>query len=186
MHGDSRFKWVSGKFYNLGNLETTGLALSDANANSGTVKRGKMMRISATNNDRMDFATGLAEGILTRKVDAEGTTGLQGFKDFTIGKLDLPVKRGSVVTLRCPLPGAIAEFEGVGTAIIDNLVATSGTGAISTGTTKLTELSVVNGCWRVAQAGDTVLARLLDPTLTPENSGEVRIRVRFVSPYPKA
>jgi hypothetical protein len=187
MFGDSRVKWVSGKYVNLGNLETTGIALSDADANAGTVKRGKMMRISTTNADRMAYGSGYAEGFLTRKVDADGTTSLQAKWDMAIGNnSDLPVKRGAVVTLRCPLPGAIMEFEGVGTAIVDNLVCTSGTGALSAATAVLTELSVQNGCWRVAQAGEKVLALMLDPTLTPENTGELRIKIRFVSPYPKA
>lgn len=184
MWGSSRFKWVSGKWYPLGIMKTTNLDITDADADSatGVIKRGNMMDVDPTDETEMVYGSGNALGILTYDITLNGITDAQGFKSFTIGKYDLPKKRGAAISLRVPQMNAIAEFEGTGTPIVDNLVADSGVGALAAGTAVGTALSVENGCWRVAQTSDVVLARLLRANLTPENAGELRIRVQFVSP----
>lgn len=190
MFGSSRFKWVQGPYNQISMKTPATLALSDADPDVGTVKRGKPVKRDDSDLETIDYGDNTTFlGMLLYEINDEGTTGLQGFQDFTVGKQDIPKKRGSAVPVRVPLPGAIAEFEGTGTAIIDNLVADSGTGEeLSAGTAQYSELTLNNGCWVLAAAvsSDIVYARLLDPTLTPENGGELRILVEFVSPYPKA
>jgi hypothetical protein len=100
-----------------------------------------------------------------------------------IGKMDLPISKGQAVTVRRPRPGAILEFEGLGTAIPGNLVCTSGTGALSSGTARRTPLSFLNGCIREAQTGDFVQAILVEPNLTAETSGNLRIRIEIIQGY---
>ena len=109
-------------------------------------------------------------------------------KKLNIGNIDIPVKRGAAVTLQCPYPGAQAIFEGTGSAATpgDTLVCDAGTGALASGTAKLSELSVVGGAWRLAQTGEMVLGLLLDNNLTPLTVAQLRIRIKFVSPYKKA
>lgn len=189
--GSTRMEYLSGKnsFREIGYLKTTNLPLSDANANLGTLQLGKMVNEAADPNEesQMALSTGFAIGFLTRSIDLYGTTGDTAFKKLAIGNIDIPVMRGAPVTVQCPYPGAQAIFEGNGaaTAPIDHLVITSGTGALSSGTAKLSELSVISGAWRLAQTGDMVLGLLLDNNLTPKNVGELRIRIQFISPYKK-
>lgn len=187
MFGSSRFKWVNGEFYHLGHLTfPTSLDLSDADADAGTVKRGKLMSFADNSVENMAYAEADTKkflGFLTHDVNRYGTTDAEGFKNFTIGKQDLPLSRGSQITLRVPIPGAIVELEGLGAAGYDQLVVTSGTGAISTGTALQTELGVIKGGVRIAQAGDFIIGHLLQANGTPENSGEVRIRFQICSPY---
>lgn len=190
MFGSSRFKWVAGEYYHYGVAKfPTTLGLSDADANAGTAKQGKLMGLADNNAEEMKYGgvNGNFLGILTHHVNKDGTTSDSGFKDFTIGKQDIPLKRGQAVTLRVPLPGAIAEFEGVGAVGIDTLVVTSGTGLLASGSALWSPLTIESGAWRIAQSGagvnEFVYAHLMQANLTPENSGEVRIRVKFVSPY---
>ena len=189
--GSTRMEYLSGKnsFREIGYLKTTNVPLSQADANAGTLQLGKMMNEAADPNEEseMVLGDGFAIGFLTRALDLYGTTGDAAFKKLAIGNIDIPVKRGQPVTLQCPFPGAQAIFEGTGSAATpgDTLVCDAGTGALASGTTKLTELSVIKGAWRIAQSGDFVLAILLDSNLTPKNVGELRIRLEFVSPYKK-
>lgn len=188
MFGTTRFQWFWGDNEALNILATTELDLSAADANAGTIKAGKACTFKA-NSDKLMAYAGIADrwvGFLEQSVNKDGTTSAEGFRDFVTEKYGIPVKRGSNVALRVPKPGYMAEFEGTGAAIVDNLVATSGTGLISSSTAVNTELGFLNGCWRVAQSGDMVHATVLRANLTPQNTGEVRIRVCFVSPYAKS
>ena len=194
--GSTRCQFLTPKnFFEIGYLKTTELPLSAADANSPTaaLRIGKMVDFKDNSETEMKFGTGYAVGLLTRPVS------LKGFLDTQIqlrnaqlgtagGSEDIPVTRGLPVTIQCPLPGAEAIFEGAAditsavTAAIDHLVVKTGTGAIGAGTALNTLLSVVNGAWRIAQTGDFALAMLRQSNYTPVNAGEVRIRVRFISP----
>lgn len=175
-------------------LKTTNLAITNADANSatGTIQVGKMVDYAAASEAEMRYGTGYAAGILANFINLNGTTDDAGFKKLTIGGFpDIPAKRGLACGMFCPFPGVEAIFEGAADIsggngpAIDSLVVKTGTGALSGGTTDLTELSVVNGAWRVAQSGDFVLA-LFRQSLTPVTVGSIRIRVRFVGAYKKA
>ena len=75
---------------------------------------------------------------------------------------------------------AVADYTGMGQVLI-----TSGTGAITTSTAQQTELSVLNGRWRVAQSGDVVRGRV-DCQVPPlANAANVAIRINGVSGYVK-
>lgn len=182
----SRFRWVRGNYDDVGTLTfPTTLALSVAGAALGTQKIGKPMAYAAGSFVNMEYAEGAAFfGLLTEEVNADGTTSVLGQRDFLLGIPNTPVKRGLPVTLRVPEVGSEAEFEGLGASSIDNLVATSGGGEeLAAPVPRYTELTLKNGCWQIAAAGEWVHALLLSAAVTPENDGETRIRVRFVSPY---
>lgn len=186
MFGSTRFKWLHGSYAHLSILTfPDSLDLSDDDADLGTVKRGKLMQFAANSDVNMNYAgiDGFL-GLLISEVNALGVTGDEGFKNFTIGKIDLPIKRGSKVGLRQPHPGSFAEFQGVGANGIDTLVTTTGPGAIVSGTGPGVALTAENGAWRQADVDELVFARTLRTNLTPTVSGEVRIRVEFVSAYP--
>lgn len=197
--GSTRCQFLTPKaFFEIGYLNTTELPLSTADANSPTaaLKIGKMVDFKDNSELEMKLGSGYAVGLLTRPVS------LKGYLDTAIqlraaqlgtphGSEDVPVTRGKPVTIQCPYPGAEAIFEGaadVGAAdatvanAIDHLVVKTGLGALSSGTAINTLLSVVNGAWRVAQTGNFAIAVLRQANYTPINAGEVRIRVRFISP----
>lgn len=194
--GHSRFQALSTPDHagvNISFLGTTNLPLSNADANSATATLllGKMVDYAAADETQMRLGTGFAVGIMAQSISLNGTTDDAGFKKLTVGGFpDIPAKRGITVGVFCPYPGFEAIFEGAADIsggngpAIDHLVVKTGTGALGSGTTDLTELSVVNGAWRAAQSGDFVLA-LFRQNLTPKNAGEIRIRVRFVAPYKK-
>lgn len=185
--GTSTFKWLGGDNYtSIGFLKTTNLGLSDDDADVGVIQKGKFMDYAEGSVEEMMFGSGRALGMLQQAVSKDGTTDDAGFKNRTIGKLDLPTKRGAAVSIMVPRPMSEAEFEGDGEAIIDNLVATDGSGAIADDTPRGTQLSVLNGCLYEAQEGDFVIALLQDAGLEPETEGNLRIRVMFVAPYPLA
>ncbi len=180
-NGSSRCRLVTGKYYDqIGVCKTTNLALSAADANVGTIPRGKVVDCSIITLEMM-YTTGFGKGLLRDFVDLYGTTGLQGFKDVSIGKEDLPKKKGSAVSIVIPQVGAILEFEGLGVVAPENLVCTSGSGkAIASNAALGTDLSVEYGCWKLAEAGEYVMGRLLAANLTPNNSGERRIQLEWV------
>ena len=186
MYGSDTFKWVYGKWDHYGTLKTDNVPLGPAAPDEGTLPRGTMLDISASDEEQAALGSGSAIGVMVQDIDNEGLTGLQGFQDFSIGKLDRNVKKGRPVSLRVPVPGAFLEFEGDGAANPGNLVATSGTGSISSGTAKGVELSCLNGCLYVAQSGDTVFFHMEKADVTPENAGNTRVRVKAVGPYTKA
>jgi hypothetical protein len=186
MHfGDSRFKHVSGSYDYWDSAKTTELDLSVADANVGTTQKGK--GVTLKDNDETELA--YAEvgdfflGFMHHSINLSGTTDETGFKEFTIGKLDIPKKRGSPVSIVLPAPGSIWEFEGTGITSVDNLVTDSGTGLLATGSTLRSPLTQKNGCWQIAVATDVIHAHLLQANLTPENAAEVRIRVQICSPH---
>lgn len=172
-------------------LATTELPLSNADANSATaiLPLGKIVDYKDNSESLMKLGSGNGLGILTQAVSLNGTKDDAGFKKLTVGGYpDIPVTRGMCVGVFCPFPGIEAIFEGAvdisggNGAAIDGLVIKTGTGAIATGTALNTALSVLNGAWRQAQTGDTVLGILRQANYTPNNSGEIRIRVQFCSP----
>lgn len=198
--GSDRCEFLTPKnFFEIGYLKTTELPLSTADANSATarLKIGKMVDFKDNSEQEMKLGTGHAVGLLTRPVSLLGGLELAiqlrtAQLGTAHGKEDIPVTRGFPVTIQCPLPGAEAIFEGaadVGSGTptplnaIDHLVVKTGTGAIGAGTALNSLLSVKNGAWYLAQTGDFVLAILRQSNYTPKNVGEIRIRVRFISPY---
>lgn len=186
MHGSQYFQWLGGPFHKRGYLKTTNLPLSDANANAGTIPRGKLVNEASGSEEQMAYTTGDFLGILEQPVDAYGVTGdLYQREREILGKIDFPIRRGLPVSIRIPGPGSQAIFEGKGAVLYDNLVATSGTGLISSATARKTELTCEKGCWRLAAEGEMVLALMVDASLTPVTATQVRIRVEFVSKYLK-
>lgn len=187
MFGSKNFQWLSGGYHHV-SVKTTDLPITEADADSatGVLQRGKLVNYKANDITELAFTTGMAIGMLTRNINKLGQNNDEGFKNFSIGLTDLPFRRGLAVSVRVPQVGAQAIFEGTGVASVDNLVVTSGTGAIASGTTRLTELSCIKGGLYIAQTGDMVLALLDQANLTPLTGGQLRIRVRFVGPYKKA
>lgn len=188
--GHSRFRWVSGLYHHLGHLVfPASLKLNDADDLTGIQLPGKPMMYEDGETYKMDYAGGTDGtkpfvGLLWNSVDAYGTTSDAAFKKRAIGDIDIPLKRGQAVTLRVPQVGAECEFEGIGAATVDTLVATATTpGFLANTDVTGTRLALIEGCFIKAQTGDVVVAELLRADLTPENAGELRISVRFVSPY---
>lgn len=181
MFGSSRFKHLWGNFREIGVLATTELALSAADSAVGTIKQGKLVAYKDNSDTLMKYAVGAAcLGFLRDFVNLAGTTDVTGFKDYTIGKLNIPKKRGGTVSIMVPDVGSIWELEGAGGLTVDNLIATTGTGAIAANSTLYSYLSVTNGCLRLAQADEVAVARLLRANLTPENASEIRIRIQWL------
>lgn len=179
MYGSLTFQIVFGKWDHYGTLETNNIPLPDG----AVIPRGTHFDVSAGDEHEAALASGSAVGVTVQDIDADGLTGLQGFQDFTIGKVDRNVKRGRPVSLRVPNLGAVLEFEGLGTCGVGNLVVTSGTGAISASTAKGVELSAYQGSLYIAQSGDVVLYLMEDSSLTPATVGNVRVRVKAVGHY---
>jgi len=185
MYGSNYFLQLTGEWSTVGYLTTDEVLMPAADVNLGILPKGTWMseRLSTS---KMQLASGHAIGYTTQDMDTEGTTSLAAYKKLALGgQIEIPMKKGQAMTLRCPKPGAEIIVEGLGTAGPGNLLVTSGTGAISTGTAVEEELSFLNGSVRIAQAGDKVEAHLLDPGLTPYTAGNVRIRMRKCSPYLK-
>lgn len=192
MLGSSLFRLIFGQTEQYGVLSyPTTLALSDAAANSGTMKRGKAMAIDASDIDarKMKFAdTDEFKGFLMNDVDELGTTGDKGFKEFTLAYPDMAIKRGAKVSLLVPTVGCQFEIESDDNAAdtYDNFIVTKAaeTGLIET-TTALNSLLTfgAKGCMRVAQTGETAFFRMIDADRTPETTGNIRIRVEYISPY---
>lgn len=186
MLGSTLFQWLRGGFTKIGYLKTTELPLSDADANAGTLKRGKLVAIKLNDETLMAFRTGGFCGILERNVDAFGTTGTTGRMRVYENTPDTPAKRGQAVSLRIPHPQSEAIFEGVGAAGYDTLVITATTtGFLTTGSAEDLELTCEKGGWRAAAIGEIVHALLKQANYSPAVPGNVRIRVRFTGPYKK-
>lgn len=187
------FRWVWPDNYPQYGLLTfpTNIGLGN-----GEVKRGKPMGIDTTNFTEMIYATGVNFfGLLMKPVDAYGTEGDKAMVDLLynrrgINNENMPDKYGECVSLIVPPVFGMAEFEGdqsaSGIAHIDNMVVTSGSGLISDATPFGTELSLAVGSWKVAEADEIVFAKMINAALTPvDDNDSVRIRIQFVSPYPK-
>lgn len=176
MFGSSKFKMINGKWEHIGYMDTSLVVLPAAADNGGVLPKGTWLQAQNGDDTKAQLASGFALGVTTQDISEEGQASVQAFKDRTIGKFDLPIAIGQNVSVRMPTHGSQFEVEGSGTAKPGNLVCTSGTGSISTGTARKTKLSVLNGCIRVAQTGDVAQFLLLEAALTPENAGYVRIR----------
>ena len=107
------------------------------------------------------------------------------FEQMVMGYGNLPAQIGTAVSLRNVLPGALIEIEGepsIGAfsyAGYSQLLVTSGTGAITTSTAQETQLSVMNGRWRVAQTGDVVRGILKSQLVPFVASSNVRILIKL-------
>lgn len=186
MYGNNKFKWLSGReFKAIGICSTSGLALADSDSNHPTAVLEIGLMVDAVLSTKvLSIVNGKATGFLSQRVSLNGITDNQGFRDFSIGKLDLPVKKGAPVSIHIPDPNTYAEFEGLGASSIGNFVITAtDTGALQTNTARGTALSVKKGGWYIAQPGDMCLAHLETASITPVTSGNRRICVKFVSPY---
>ena len=193
MFGSNYFQWLLGDVMLMQRQSggTSNLNLSNADAAVGTLRAGTMVEFTAGYTDRFSFVTGSAIGFITQPINE---TGLESATEFRKRALqpngyqsyETPVKKGDNVAVTIPHPNSQAIFEGTGVAAYGNLVITSGTGALADSDARFTELSVNRGGWYKAQTGDLVLALLEDPALTPvADDSNLRIRVRFVSPYVK-
>lgn len=148
-------------------------------------------QVTGTYNDNEDvgvLASGYAVGFTTQDIDDDGSIGDSSFKNQFLGLQNIPVRNGLEISLRRMALNSEVEFEGAGDALPGNLVATTGTGAITGSTARHTALSVHNGCLRVAQTGDFVMYVLENPNMAVESDlvGARRIRVRRVGDYVKA
>lgn len=186
MFGSPYVKYISGEWYHYGVMTTEELPIPDG----VTLTKGTWLNPKNGTDDTIaQLASGVALGFATQDMDNEGHTSLQAFQDVSIGKQDIPIKKGQAMTVRVPNTNSRLEFEGAGAAVPGNLVCTSGTGAIASNTAKDTELSFLNGCIRKAQTGDIVQLLLETAALTAENPNDgdanVRIRVRVVGGYVK-
>lgn len=187
MQGSAYFQWLRGPWTRVGYLKTTNLPLSDADANLGTIPRGKLVNMAAANETEMAYTTANMLGILENPVSLNGVQDATVFRELTLNlNRDQPVRRGLPVGIRVPGPGSEAIFEGKGAFLYDNLVCTTSTGAISGATARFTELTCEKGCWRLAVIGENVYATLEDASLTPYTATQIRMRVKFCSPYIKS
>lgn len=186
MFGSDYFKIANGTWDHVGYLAASGMP----NIGTGVYRKGTLVDQKSDNEYVAVLATGRVLGLITQDVDENGLDNDLGFKNFTIGKLDNPIKRSiSRITVRRMAPGSHLEYEGKGAAsVLGNLVATAGTGALSSSSTRGTELSVLNGCIREAQSGDIVSFHLLKADLTPvADATNLRILVeRVANSYTKA
>lgn len=196
MYGSELFRWTFGDFQHYGLAKTTNLALSDADANSPTavVPRGKLVQLDPTDMSELVYAgptTGLL-GMLLDMLSLDGVYNYEGIAKRSLGFAaadgapdTLPKKRGITSTVRVPDVNSMAEFEGPATTagIVDNLLATAGTGAITAATPVGALLGCFEGGLRVAQTGDVVVAEMVKADVTPMTAGNIRVRVKFVSQY---
>lgn len=185
MFGSDYFKIANGTWDHVGYLAASGLP----NIGTGVYRKGTLVDQKADNEHVAVLATGRVLGLITQDIDENGLDNDAGFKNFTIGKLDNPIKRSvNRITARRMAPGSHLEYEGLGAALPGNLVATSGTGAIASNTARGTELSVLNGCIMIAQSGDIVSYHLLKADLVPvADAGNLRILVEKIpNSYTKA
>lgn len=185
MWGNKYCRMVNGNWDHVGTLRTSLPA-------GFTYPAGTHLgyQVTATYNDNEDvavLASGFAIGFTTQDVDDNGSVGDSSFKNQFLGLQNIPVRNGLEISLRRMALNAEVEFEGAGDALPGNLVATTGTGAITGTTARHTELSVFNGALRVAQGGDIVMYVLENPNMTVESDlvGARRIRVRRVGDYVK-
>lgn len=193
MFGSHYVKQINGEWDHVGYLTSELVVLpstppADGSSAVPRVQKGTWMMANPSNEYQMMLASGNvgpAMGFTTQDISALGQTEVNAFHDRVIGKQDLPVSLGRAVSLRRPKTDAELEFEGLGAAAPGNLVTTTGTGAIAAGTfagNKYAKLSVFNGALRLAQSGDWAIALLLRSDITPEIAGNVRIRIRKISP----
>jgi hypothetical protein len=140
--------------------------------------RGTALMISSTDPDTGARTFAKADGskfhgFVTRDVrDLAGLTDEEQLMGFGLETPFESAKEGSIEL------GETVDVEGA------DLVKSSGTGAITTGTALETELSFDDGKFYVAQTNDIVEFKL-EAQLTPVTTGNVRIRARKVEGYKK-
>lgn len=182
MIGSPDVKPIHGKWDHSGYATTEHLVIPVG----GTLPRGTWLQHAPTDDTKWILASGDGEGFTTQAIDNEGTTNstvlLNTLLGVGPGRGDVPISKGSQrgVSVRKMVPGSVVEFEGLGEAVPGNLVCTSGTGSIATSAARETELSLFNGCIRIAQTGDIAKMILETANLTPEVAGRRRIRVRIL------
>ena len=131
--------------------------------------RGLAMGYDTSDNTKLVPATGTNfTGHLQRAVVSDGATLEE--RVFNNG-MEYAYEMGGQCSVR---DAVVIEAEG------DDLLVTSGTGALSDSTSVGTALSFNDGKLRVAQAGDETFYRVAAADLTPQVSGNVRIRARRV------
>jgi hypothetical protein len=186
MYGSRKFRHVFGdSVQQLGTLTfPKKLKLSDSDPYKGIVPRGKPMAFELLNLNNMEYAgPNNFLGFLMNFVNESGTLGLEGFAKVTLGYEDLPLRHESTISLLIPPLNSIWEFEGVPDYAggVDEMIITDSNedGAISIETIPGSLLGIAeNGCWRVAQEGDDVIAKLLTSTLDPlDDDDNIRIRL---------
>lgn len=189
LKGSKLVRWLGDvDTYDVDNGSSASLSLSEAGANTGTLLAGNMLEWAAGDDKVLAHVTGHAVGMLQQDINLYGTTDADAYRKQGVGdQWNIPAKKGAEVSIRKPKPGCEAIFEGEGVGAINNFVITSGTGAIASNTARFTALSVYKGGWRQAQTGEFVLAHLEQADLTPlDDDANLRIRIRFCSPYVKA
>ena len=191
MYGHQYFRWLMGDFHRVSGT-TADVNLSDADAAAGELGVGIMLDFKADSHLALAFVTGSAIGFTTQAIDQYGTTSATVYRNLDVREksgipfIPVPVKKGQPVALSVPEPWSMAEFEGLGAASYGNRVITATTtGFLSASTARRVPLSVERGGWKEAQTGELVLAFMEQSNLTPYTVGNIRIRVRFCSPYLK-
>lgn len=172
MFGSDSFQLVYGETIHIGTLAVSGAypkytAIDD---------RG--------DNINGDPAEGEAIGFLSQDVTLVGPT----FEQMSLNFRDLPVKSGNKSTLECPDVGAQIEVENEPSKAFNSAdglkrIVTTGTGALTAGTAKDTEVSFKNGRFYAAQTGDRVWGRVLNAAVTPFVTANIRIRIERVAGY---
>lgn len=140
-----------------------------------TAVRGLALGACIPNSEQYDLAQPTSFiGHLTRRVVQGGLTlsdRVFGVTSATPVGLEAPFTDGLEVTVE-----SAEEIECEGPA----LILTSGTGAISSGTSVPQLLSFFNGKLRIAQASDNAYYSLAANNLTPMNDGNNDLRIRAV------
>jgi len=186
MIGSQEIRIINGEWDHVGYCTTEHVTLG-----SGVVlPRGTNYMFSPTNDEKWVLASGDAVGFGTQEVDYEGQTSLDNRLRITTGigseKGDWPIRIGQALSVRRMNSFSAIQVEGLGASIPGNIVCTTGTGSLSSATARGVELSVFNGCWRIAQSGDFVLAKVLLSNITPEIVGRLRLLIEYVGKYKKA
>ncbi len=143
------------------------------------LRAGSLLGYKASTVDEfapVDTGAGLI-GWLTQGMDADGLT----IENFAVTQNpNYNLKSGQEVSIRKFRQGDEFEIEGKGAAAYGNLLATSSTGAVSSGTTRGTQLAAHKGGLRVAQTGDLVQFEYV-MNLTPlADNTNVRCHVRYI------
>lgn len=187
MFKNNHFQPHWGEFRVFGTGLTTDLPITEAAPDSATLEsiEGKLVDINWADY-KLRYTTGKCFAIMERRISLNGIkTDAQYLQSVRPTHLkDPPIRRGLPAEVRIYGPDSYLDFEGLGVASVDNNVVTSGTGALSAGTTRHSELSCIKGGLYLAQTGDLVFA-LFEISLTPFVAGNLRVRVRTVSPYIK-
>lgn len=166
--GDEYFQIIHGKMRTVGELTPT-----------GTFPMQKNLAMKRVADEYAEVASSDMLGFLGQQVTAAGPT----YENLNF-RVDLPGKSGHKISIKVIEDGSEFEVEGepsMGPSDSQNgLLVTSGTGAVTNSTAVGTQLSVVNGRWRIAQTGDYVLAIVRDNTITPlAATSNIRILAEF-------